>query len=68
MLAIRFGNYIYIFTIIIGRYKNNKMEINLILLAPDAMLVGWQYFKPETGFNFNEINIYLLFFQIQLRY
>ncbi len=44
------------------------MEINLILLAPDAMLVGWQYFKPETGFNFNEINIYLLFFQIQLRY
>jgi len=44
------------------------MEINLILLAPYAMLVGWQYYKPEKGFDFKEINIYLLFFQIQLRY
>lgn len=44
------------------------MEINLILLAPDAMIVGWQYYDREEGFEFKEINIYLLFFQLQLRY
>ena len=44
------------------------MEINLILLTPDAMIVGWQYYDREEGFEFKEINIYLLFFQLQLRY
>mgnify|MGYP001038427607 FL=1 len=44
------------------------MEINLILLAPDAMLVGWQYYDREEGFEFKEINIYLLFLQIQIRF
>lgn len=44
------------------------MELNLILLAPNAMIVGWQYYKPEKNFEFYEINIYLLFFQLQLRY
>ena len=44
------------------------MEINLILLAPDGLLLGTQYFKKEEGFDFKELNIYLLFFQIQIRY
>ena len=41
------------------------MEINLVLLAPNAMMVGWQYFKPEKGFDFKEVNLFILFFQIQ---
>ena len=44
------------------------MEINLVLLAPDAMMVGWQYFKPEKGFEFKEVNLFIAFFQIQLRW
>ena len=44
------------------------MEINLVLLAPNAMMVGWQYFKPENGFDFKEVNLFTLFFQIQFRW
>jgi hypothetical protein len=44
------------------------MEINLILLAPNAMLVGWGYFKEEKGFDFKELNLYFLFFQAQFRW
>jgi hypothetical protein len=44
------------------------MEINLVLLVPDAMLAGWQYFKPEKGFEFKEVNLFIVFFQIQLRW
>jgi len=44
------------------------MEVNLILLMPDAMIVGWQYFRPEKSFNFSELNLYFLFFQFQYRW
>ena len=44
------------------------MEINLILLMPDAMIVGWQYFRPEKSFNFSELNLYLFFVQLQIRW
>jgi len=43
------------------------MEINLILLVPDAMIIGWQYHKPEKGFDFSELNLYLFFGQLQIR-
>ena len=44
------------------------MEINLILLFPDAMILGWQYYKPIEGFDFSEINIFLFFGQLQIRW
>lgn len=44
------------------------MEVNLILLTPDALMLGFQYHRPEKNFNFDELNLYLLFFQIQLRW
>lgn len=44
------------------------MEINLILLVPDAMIVGWQYYTPEKSFNFSELNLYLFFVQFQYRW
>ena len=44
------------------------MELNLILLVPDSMILGWQYFKPEKGFEYSEINIFLFFGQIQVRW
>lgn len=44
------------------------MEINLILLVPKAMIIGWQYFEPEEGFNFTEVNLFLFFLQLQLRW
>ena len=51
-----------------GILLKNNMDINLILLAPEAMIVGWQYYKPEEDFNFTEVNLFLFFFQVQLRY
>ena len=44
------------------------MEINLILLVPDAMLIGWQYFKPDKNFNYSEVNVFLFFVQLQIRW
>jgi hypothetical protein len=44
------------------------MEINLILLVPDAMMVGWQYYRPDDNFNYSEVNLYLFFGQIQLKW
>jgi len=44
------------------------MEINLILLAPTAMILGWQYYAPEEGFNFTEVNLFLFFAQLQIRW
>jgi len=44
------------------------MELNLIFLVPNAMMLGWQYFKPEEKFDFSEVNIYLFFVQIQYRW
>ena len=51
---------------LLGYIKN--MEINLILLVPDAMIIGWQYHKPEKGFDFSELNLYLFFGQLQIRW
>ncbi len=48
--------------------KTQTMEINLILIAPNAMIMGWQYYDREEGFEFKEINIYLVFMQLQFRY
>ena len=31
------------------------MDINLILLAPNSMIIGWQYYQPEQKFDFKEI-------------
>ena len=44
------------------------MEINLILLVPEAMLIGWQYYQPDKTFDYSEVNIYLFFAQLQFRY
>ena len=44
------------------------MEINLILLVPDAMLIGWQYYRPDKNFNYSEVNIFLFFVQLQIRW
>lgn len=44
------------------------MELNLILLTPDATILGWQYFKPEEDFEYSEFNLFLFFFQVQYRW
>jgi hypothetical protein len=44
------------------------MEINLILLMPDAMVLGWQYYRPEKSFNFSELNLYFFIGQLQIRW
>ena len=44
------------------------MEINLILLVPDSMILGWQYHEPEDGFEYSELNLFLFFFQVQYRW
>jgi len=44
------------------------MELNLILLIPDATILGWQYFKPEEDFEYSELNLFLFFFQVQYRW
>ena len=44
------------------------MEINLILLVPEAMLIGWQHYRPDESFDYSELNIYLFFIQLQFRW
>ena len=44
------------------------MEINLILLVPTAMMLGWQYHEPEKGFEYSELNLFLFFGQLQIRW
>ena len=44
------------------------MEINLIFLVPDAMIIGWQYYRPDENFDYSEINLFLFFIQLQFRY
>ena len=44
------------------------MEINLIFLVPDAMIIGWQYYRPDENFDYSELNLYLFFIQLQFRY
>lgn len=44
------------------------MEINLILLVPNAMLIGWQHYSPDKSFDYSELNIYLFFAQLQFRW
>ena len=46
----------------------NNMDINLILLTPNSMMLGFQYYDEEEEFNFFELNIFLLFFQVQFRW
>ena len=43
------------------------MEINLIFLVPDAMMIGWQYYRPDENFDYSEINLFLFFIQLQFR-
>lgn len=47
------------------------MNINLIMLVPTGFMLGFQYFEPsktQEKFNFNELNIYLAFIQIQIQW
>ena len=44
------------------------MEINLILLVPNAMILGWQYYHPEDKFDFSELNIFMFLGQLQIRW
>jgi hypothetical protein len=44
------------------------MEINLILLVPNAMMLGWQYYERDETFEYSEFNLFLFFGQIQIRW
>ena len=47
------------------------MNINLIILAPTAFMLGFQYYEPsktQEKFNFNELNIYLGIIQFQIQW
>jgi len=44
------------------------MDINLILLMPDAMILGYQHYREDEQFQYSELNIFLFFFQIQFRW
>ena len=47
------------------------MNINIIILAPTAFMLGFQYYEPsktQEKFNFNELNIYLGIIQFQIQW
>tara|TARA_R110002167_G_scaffold119857_6_gene297432 strand:+ start:176 stop:322 length:147 start_codon:yes stop_codon:yes gene_type:complete len=44
------------------------MDINLILLIPNAMVLGYQYFEEDEQFKYSELNVFLFFVQIQFRW
>jgi|TARA_R100000935_G_scaffold34169_1_gene54768 hypothetical protein len=43
-------------------------EINLIILVPNSMMCGWQFYQPDKEFDYSEINVFLFFFQFQVRW
>jgi hypothetical protein len=45
-----------------------NIEINLILLVPEGMMLGFQYHEPEKGFEYSELNLFLFLGQIQVRW
>ena len=44
------------------------MEINLILLVPNAMIIGCQYHEPEKVFESSALNLFLFFGQLEIRW
>jgi hypothetical protein len=44
------------------------MDINLILLMPNAMILGYQHYEEDKQFEYSELNIFLFFVQIQFRW
>ena len=38
------------------------------LLAPNAMIVGWEYFPESEDLQFNELWVYFLFFGVSYRW
>ena len=44
------------------------MDINLILLMPNSMMLRWQYYEPEEGFDFHEVNLCLFVVKLQIRW
>ena len=43
-------------------------EISIISLIPTGMVVGWSYYPRDEENNYNEVNLYLLFIQLQYRW
>ena len=41
------------------------MDINLILLMPNAIMLGYQHYEEDKQFEYSELNIFLFFVQIQ---
>ena len=44
------------------------MDFSIILLLPNGLNVGFNYFPANEEFNYEEYNIYLLFIQLKWRY
>jgi len=44
------------------------MDINLILLMPNAIMLGYQHYEEDKQFEYSELNIFLFFVQIQFRW
>ena len=38
------------------------------VLNANSMMLGWQYYEPEGDFDFYEVNICLVFIQLQFRW
>jgi len=43
-------------------------EFSIISLFPTGMILGWSYYPRDVENNYNEVNFYLLFIQLQYRW
>lgn len=43
-------------------------EISIINRLPNGLVLGWNYYTPEEGYEFYEFDLYLLFVQFQIRW
>lgn len=43
-------------------------SISIINLVPNAMILGWSYYPRDVENPYNEVNLYLLFIQLQYRW
>lgn len=43
-------------------------EFSIISLFPTGMILGWSYYPRDVDNPYNEVNLYLLFIQLQYRW
>lgn len=53
---------------LVGIIEKIDMDFSIILLLPNGINLGFNYFPADTEHNYEELNIYLLIVQLKWRF